>query len=323
MVMGIMDMFNAVDLDSEKKYDPMKSHRAMLEATLNSVKGVMSAMAERSLSGKMKELEKEFKEKINRIIENEKEKEGNYPEEFYQQIVCLAEDMWECIKDFIEKSVEKYDGKEILDGHDYIQDIDINDYGSYSYDYERLSQAKVACKEAVKKAVSDARRNFAEGKAGVAELCSQFLDEMDSDIRSFLQKYSSSYDDYVSLDCEEEAESFAQKQKNSIVDVEKAYNGLDARQALDSLMEELFDSAFAEKINVKKYFEECEYSEDDEFYCYDAEEVLKSLNGDTRDLFETACEELEGDIVDLYSSILYSLASKLSEKLGELVQTDV
>ena len=32
MVMGIMDMFNAVDLDSEKKYDPMKSHRAMLEA---------------------------------------------------------------------------------------------------------------------------------------------------------------------------------------------------------------------------------------------------------------------------------------------------
>ena len=66
---------------------------------------------------------------LNRIIENEKEKEGNYPEEFYQQIVCLAEDMWECIKDFIEKSVEKYDGKEILDGHDYIQDIDIKDYG--------------------------------------------------------------------------------------------------------------------------------------------------------------------------------------------------
>lgn len=307
--------------DQGRKSDPMKQAMNMMWSTVLESLNSLNTMTGRGLSGKMEELDKEFKEKFSRAMEDDKGREDCYPEEFYQQMTALAEDLYGCIRDFVEKAEERYGEEEILGELDDMAELYTADYGSNSYDFERLSQAKVACKEAVKKAVSDARQNLEKGKSAAVELCTQFVERMGRDIQKFLREYKDSFDEYVSLDCEGEAESFAGSQKDAITNGRKIYAGLDVKQGLASLIEELFGGASAEILDVKKYFEDCKYDEDDEYYCYDADEAVESLDEDVRDYYEAACGKLEAGMSALYQSVLYKLASGLAENLIGLVQT--
>lgn len=284
-------------------------------------KEAIEAMAESGVVRKMGELEEDLKEEINQVIEMDMEGSGCYPEDFYRQMTGLAKDLYGCIRDFVEKAEERYGEEEILEDLDCIEELDIADYRSNSYDYERLSQAKVACKEALRKAISDARQNLEEGKAAAAQLCGQFLDRMDSDIRKFLKEYSDSFDDYVSLECEGEAEGFAWRQKSAVTDGWEIYADLGIRQELASLMDKLLDRTFVDALDVKRYFEECRYDDDCESFCYDADEAIESLDEAVRELYQTACIKLEKGMEELYLSSLYDFASELAGNLVGLVRT--
>lgn len=271
------------------------------------------------------QLEKEnFKEKMNNAASADRKNGSDHSPEFYRQMSQLSDDLYDCINKSIEKIMKKCTDEEIFAYNDGISTVDASDYDSGSYDYERLSKAKVACKEAIKRAVNDAQQNFEEGKETVIESCKEFLNNMDNDIQEFIQEFRESYDDYVSLDCEGEAAAYAADVKNNLTDEQKIfgmYTDINIRENFDTLIKELFDNPAAEFLNVQNYFERCKYDEDSEgCYCYEMDDAICSLKL-IKVLYERACENLEKRMMDLYQSALRTFASNMSDSLTGLFNT--
>lgn len=271
-----------------------------------------------------------FKEKVNAAAFADQENNSVHSAEFYRQISQLADDLYDCIKEILEKIMskceEKYIVEEIFSSYDAIVLVDASDYDSGNYDYERQSKAKVSCKEAVKRALDDIHRNFKEGQDIVIDNCKDFLNDMDNDIQEFIREFQESYDDYVSLDCDSEAEAYAVSRKRNVADKQKLsdiYTDLNAKEAFAILLKGMFEEPVSELLHVQKYFAACKYDEDgDGYYCYDMDDAISGLNEDFEELYESAHENLEKKVMDLYGSLLNEFASNIAENLIGLFQTE-
>lgn len=264
-----------------------------------------------------------FKDEIFSAIEVDKQNESEYSEEFYQQISQFTNDLYGCIDDFLEKTIEKYSDEDIFE-YNEISEVYASNYGSGCYDYERESKAKVSCKEAIKSAINDIRQNFEEEKNNITESCEKFLDNMEKDINKFIQIFQDSFEDYISLDCEGEAEDYVQSIKDSITDGErilKMYEDLDIIGKFHSFIEEVFDKPTEKLLDVQTYFTLCEYDSDDDLYCYIMDNAIKELNEKIDGQFTDAYEELYREIRTLYQTVLSAFASNMTGSLIMMVQT--
>lgn len=260
---------------------------------------------------------------IIKALEEAKEQDDSRPEEFYQQLAQLAEGLHEYLSEFLEETAEQYEAEEILSDQDEPLEPIASDYGSGEYDYERLSQAKVACKEALVRAINEMRKSYEEGKAQAAKQCEEFLLRMEKDIREFVKGYQASFDDYVSLYCEGEAKAYVMERREELTGAEKMarwYPAEDKKERLAAILKEEFEEKAQKLWDVKTYFSECDYDEDDDLYCYEMGEALSELYDASREIFEAACEKTKERMQELYTAVFDEMANDISDGLVALVK---
>lgn len=102
-----------------------------------------------------------FREAVEKAV-RDRMSDNCYSEEHHLQIKDLAYDMHDCLSDFLEKASEKYEEEETFAECEELPELDASDYGSGDYDYGRLSQAKVSCRDALMHAVTDMRDYYEE-----------------------------------------------------------------------------------------------------------------------------------------------------------------
>lgn len=261
---------------------------------------------------------------IKEIISKAKAQDDGRQEEFYEQLMELAEGLHEYLSEFLEETAERYGEEEILSDREELPEPDASDYGSGSYDYERLSQAKVACKEALVRAINEMRKSYEEGKAQAAKQCEEFLARLEKDIREFANGYQASFDDYVSLYCEGEAKAHAMERREELIgagEMTQWYLDEKVKEQLAAILEEEFEEKAKALWNVKPYFSDCDYDEEDELYCYEMEDALSTLYDAVSESLEAACEKTEERLQELYMSVLDRMANDLSDGLVSLVKT--
>lgn len=274
-----------------------------------------------------KEAAENFKTLINNAIKTDRENGSSRSQEFYDQISHFSYDLYECISKFLERINDKYAVENILDYKEEMEEIRLADYDSGNHDYERLSKAKVACKETVNQAIDDVYENFKAVKEDIINKYDDFWDDVDADIQEFIKEFQDSYEDYVSLDCEDEdTTEHANTWKAGLTDEETLtgrYNDLHIRETYTSLMEELFDKPAADLLKVQKYYAMCEYDEDDGDYSYEMDSAIECMNQDIVNLYENACDHFAKSMAELYQSALYKFTSSLQNSLIRMVQTTV
>lgn len=238
------------------------------------------------------------------------------------QMKDLAYEMHAYLSDFLKKAAEKYEEEEFFAEYGELPGLDASDYGSGNYDYGRLSQAKVACREVLTRAVADMRMYYENGKNLAMDGGRQFLKCVEEDIRYFLEDFRASYDDYVCLYCEGEARGCAEKLRDEIVDAGiRHYESLNMEGKLDAMIKEVFDQPVEKYWDVWAYFDQCDYEEDDESYCYEIEDAVCNLNDTVRDCYESACGQMEERVRKLYQSALDEMADVLGAGLVRLEET--
>lgn len=252
------------------------------------------------------------------------ERDDSHSEELYGQLMELAEGLHEYLSEFLEETAERYGEEEILSDREELPEPDASDYGSGSYDYERMSQAKVACKEALMRAINEMRKSYEEEKAQAAKQCEEFLARLGKDIREFANGYQASFDDYVSLYCEGEAKAHAMERREELIgagEMTQWYPDEKVKEQLAAILEEEFEEKAKALWNVKPYFSDCDYDEEDELYCYEMEDALSTLYDAVSESLEAACEKTEERLQELYMSVLDRMANDLSDGLVSLVKT--
>lgn len=262
-------------------------------------------------------------ENIRKAAETAKEQDDSRPEEFYGQMRELAEGLHKYLSEFLEETAERYGEEEILSDREELSEPDASDYGSGSYEFERMSQAKVACKESLMRAINEMRKSYEEEKAQAAKQCGEFLSRLEKDIREFAKGYQASFDDYVSLYCEGEAKAYAVERREELTGAGKMtqwYPAEKVKEQLAAILKEEFEEKTKELWDVKAYFSECGYDEEDELYCYEMEDALSELYEAARESFEAACRMTEGRMLDLYTEVLDQMANDLSDGLVGLVR---
>ena len=135
-----------------------------------------------------------FREAVEKAV-RDRMSDNCYSEEHHLQIKDLAYEMHDCLSDFLEKASEKYEEEETFAVCEELPELDASDYGSGDYDYGRLSQAKVSCRDALTHAVTDMRDYYEEGKRKAAAGGRQFLRCVAEDLRLFLEDFTASYED--------------------------------------------------------------------------------------------------------------------------------
>lgn len=262
----------------------------------------------------------ETEETVGDELEGPKEEEEVcWPEEIQPQMEQLTDELHSFIGDFLYKISlaydEEYDGEGL---YEEIPEIDASDYGNYRYDYERLSQAKVACKDAIKRAIADMQAGYTEQKEEMENKCNTFLDRVGRDTWSFFDQFQASFVEYASLYCDGEAEIYAETLKANLMDrkiIEKPISEMERKR--DVLVSEVFDVPAENLWDVQKYFEQCDYDdEDDEQYCYLMEDAVSDLNDSVNSWYEQACSKMEECIKELYFSVFDGIASELNVRMG-------
>lgn len=262
-------------------------------------------------------------EDFTSAVHDAKEKEDSRPEEFYQQMTQLAGDLHDYFSEFLEETAERYGKEEIFFGYEELPEPSASDYGSGSYDYERLSQAKVACKEAMTRAVNDMRESYAAGRNWAAEQGRQFLARMEKDIQKFSEGYQASFGDYVSLYCEGEAKAYAMEIKGELTGTGKVANWYPAEK-IKGQFAEILREEFEEKAQslweVKEYFSKCGYDGKEERYCYEMDDALYALYDAAGGSLKTAFAKIEQRMQALYTAVFDEMANDLSDGLVGLVR---
>lgn len=297
-----------------------------LESMLRGVEEVMQSFRQ-SAENRKKEKEREkaeFEDRIDSAIVEFREN-AEYSTEFYQQLKQLIMDLYECIGEFTDKMLEKYEDKmdEMDDYSSYdVSSVNADSYDSGCYDYERQSQAKVACKKALKEALDKLCQNYEEAKEYFLRQYMQMNSDFSGDVEKFIQDFQDSYADYVSLDCEDEAEGYAEEIKSRVTSKQKIsqmFTELDIEGKYRIVIEKLFNSPLREALNVQEYLEMCEYDEEDDFYCYNLETAVDELNDRVPNLYVEACEQLSDEITDLYQAVLIEFEIRLRTSLLEMI----
>lgn len=262
-------------------------------------------------------------EDFTSAVNDAKEKEDSLPEAFYQQMTQLAGDLHDYLSEFLEETADRYGEEEIFSDYEELPEPNVSDYGSGGYDYVRLSQAKVACKEAMTRAVNDMRESYAAGRDWAAEQGRQFLARMGKDIQKFSEEYQESFDDYVSLYCEGEAKAYAMESREELTGIGKVakwYPAEKIKGQFAAILREEFEEKAQSLWAVKAYFSKCDYDGQEERYCYEMDDALYALYDAAGGSLKAAFAKTEQRMQELYMAVLDELADDLSTGLIGLVR---
>lgn len=225
------------------------------------------------------ENKKAFGEKMKAIMKQQIEQQV-YDDDidlkvFYNQTKKLANDLYDYVEEFEKEMCQKWEEMTIDDEEpDEMPELDMAEYGSGEYSYERLSKAKLACKEAVQKMYEDMEAIKERDKMPVPNIRERSLNEISNDVNAFIEEFQESFDDYVELYCEIEVKRKANKMKKRFdkTILAQMWNRQNMQDRLKLLQQE--DST-RQMPGVQSFFEMCTYDRDESGrYSYHMEQVF-------------------------------------------------
>lgn len=231
-----------------------------------------------------------FVEKMKVISENQSsDGEILYSEKFYEQIMNLSEDLYDCVQEFQDNMLQTY-AQSIMKRQEVKRKIvDVADYGSRNYCFVRLSQAKLACKAAVERICEDVQTEMELNKKKqfekVENNTQRWLDEIREYVEKFIDEFQMSFTDYISVYCDDEEKVSANKIRNKLLSKEKLlemWNTLNLHEKIKTIAHKQYDldADSCLSMSPQSYFELCTYDKDESgIYCYNMETLVARLNG--------------------------------------------
>lgn len=242
--------------------------------------------------------------------------------EIKEQVSSFVENMMEYVNDFIEK-INSYESDEVS-----YKDLRIlsyhpnaSDYESDSYEYSSKAKAKVACKEQVQSLVDDIMENFEDEKEQITSSAADYYGGLEEAFAKFVNEFSESYDEYMSLECEGSAAEYVSSRKPILfgkdILCEKVKEN-DLKLGFAALVKERFDNQIKKHVDVKKYFSLCKYDENDGVYCYIMDDACDAIFVDVKNVLMVEIRSFPEKVFEFYSSMMSSYCEMLKNRLAEL-----
>lgn len=240
--------------------------------------------------------------------------------EIREQISEFVENMMECVNDFLKK-INSYESEEELYENLELSCPDACDYESSSYEYPSKAKAKVACKEQVESLVNDLMENFEDEKEHIISYTADYYKGLEDAFAEFVNEFSESYDEYMSLECVGSAAEYVSSQKSILFGKDILYEKVkeeDLKIGFAALVKERFDNQIKKCVDAKKYFSLCKYDEEDGDYCYIMDDACNAIFEDVEGLLTTEIEAFPEKVFQVYISAMDSYCDMLKNRLAEL-----
>lgn len=225
------------------------------------------------------ENKKIFCERMEEIMEEQvsDQDDGTDLEAFYEQTIKLANDLYDCVEEFEKGMCQKWDNpfetEEMYEEAIGMQELNLADYGSDKYCFERISKAKLACKEAVQRVCGEM------GMSSKNIVVRDLGGKINKDVSVFIDEFLESFDDYVVLYCVGKAKAAVDIQKRKRFSknlLNQMWNRQNLQEKISTLVQE--DCA-----DVQTLFEKCTYDKDESgMYCYHLEPAFSKSKTKTK-----------------------------------------
>lgn len=247
--------------------------------------------------------------------------EGEMTEEEEKQVSAFVKNMMECVDDYLEEINNYESEEELYQSLEKLSYPEQNDYGSYSYEYSSKAKVKVACKEEIRSLVDFITEAYEWEKEQIISCTVDFYSELKDSLYKFIDEFSESYDEYMSLECEGDVEEYllSKKAENFRKDIlcEKAKE-YDLTAELNLLVKERFGNRIEKLIDMKKYFSLCEYDEEDGYYCYIMENACDAIYKDVYEFLTNEMDAFPKSVYKAYRETIIAYCEMLKRKLEEL-----
>lgn len=237
-------------------------------------------------------------------------------EEVRGQLDNLINDLTECLDSFLEEMQGNYGYVYVIENSDISLSSSYYDDGNYVW--ETKAKARVACKEAIQDFITSLQDEYFYYRDEVLEDCKSYMENIENDVMEFIDKFIDSFHDLISLDCEGDAESYAQNGMEHIANKSKMikqFKDLKAMENIETYAEELFNKPLSAKVNVKEYLDMCTYDYDGDDYCYEISDAVNSLVDNITELYESACKEMDERMIRLFKTVLEKYCTDLKKEL--------
>lgn len=246
--------------------------------------------------------------------------EGELTEEMQEQVSSFVENMLECVDDFIRK-IKDYESDEELYSCHELDYPEPDEYGSYEFEHPTKAKAKIACKKAVQSLVNAVKENYEEEKEYIVSYAKDYYLGLENMFDDFIGTFLESYDDYMSLECEDAAEEYISAQKSvffnekTLREKMKPYN---LKDKFAVLVNERFDVPIKGIYDVKQYFSLCTYDEDGESYCYLLDDACDKVYQEADAFLTAEIDTFLDEVFKTYAATIVSYCAMLKGCLEEL-----
>lgn len=241
-------------------------------------------------------------------------------EDMQEQVSSFVENMQECVDDFIKKIKGYESDEELYDFHN-LDCPESGEYGSGEFDYSTKAKAKIACKNVVESLVKDVKESYEEEKEQIVSYARDYYSGMADMFDEFIGEFLETYDDYISLECEDAAEEYILAQKpvffneKALQEEMKPYN---LEDKFTALVEERFDVPAKGIFEVKQYFSLCTYDEDEGNYCYLLDDACDKVYQEVDAFLTAEIDAFLGEVFKTYAAAIVSYCAMLKGCLEEL-----
>ena len=246
--------------------------------------------------------------------------EGELTEEMQEQVSAFVENMLECVDDFIRK-IKDYESEEELYICHELDCPEPDEYGSYEFEYSTKAKAKIACKKAIQSLMDTVKEDYEEEKEHIVSYAKDYYLELENMFDDFISSFLESYDDYMSLECEDEAEEYISAQKSVFFNektLRKEMKQYNLENKFTALVNERFDVPMKEIFDAKQYFSLCTYDEDEESYCYVIDDACDKVYQRVDDFLTAEIDAFPDEVFKAYAVTIISYCKLLKNCLKEL-----
>lgn len=246
--------------------------------------------------------------------------DGEVAEEMRQQVSSFVKNMQECVDDFMKKMKAYESDEELYNSHnlDYLSS---EEYGSDEFDYPTKAKAKIACKKAVESLVNDVGENYEEEKEQIVSYARDYYSGIVEMFDEFAAMFLESYDDYIFLECEEDAEEYISAQKPVFFNertLREEMKEYDLKARFSELENKRFDVPVQKVLDGKRYFSLCTYDEDEGNYCYYMDEACDKIYQEMDAFLTTETDAFPDEVFKVYAAAIFSYCNMLKRRLKEL-----
>lgn len=322
--MGLFDALS--ELAYEVKMDRIISHADREMAKWDEVLGRERVAAKAANDARKESLWREADVILQNTATDTERKvlfhwDGEVTEEMREQVSSFVENMQECVDDFLRRMKEYESDEELYDSHNLACPESV-EYGSDEFDYPTKAKAKIACKRAVESLIKDVKESYEGEKEQILSYARDYYSGMADMFDEFVGMFLESYDDYMSLECEGDAEKYISAQKPVFFNervLREQMRQYDLKARFTELVNERFDVPAQKFFDGKQYFSLCTYDEDEGDYCYCMDEACDKIYQEMDSFLETEIDVFLDEVFKEYAAAIIAYCNMLKGCLEKLL----